>query len=857
MKTKSNTKKSKSIVNSKEKQTTVPYSYKPIDLSVEEWQTALRKQFAVIQNFEVKNLGTEPVFSDFSVYNPISQNTYKVAIRSDSPGLNFCSCPDFKVNYLGTCKHIEYLLQKINSDTQNRYILSKGNIQYYSSISLKYGAERKVYLRIGENNHEAIKKLSKRYFDKNGFLKTAAFNTFENFYNKCLLLDEDFRCYSDAMDFILEVRSNNKRKDLIKQKFSDGIDSPVFDNLIKAKLYPYQKEGILFVVNAGRSLLADDMGLGKTIQAIGATEIFANELQVNKVLIVCPTSLKYQWKTEIEKFSERSVQVIEGMINKRKIQYLSDSFYKITSYNSIKNDLNSINDFTPDLVILDEAQRIKNWKTMTAQSVKKIESQYAIVLTGTPLENRLDELHSLIQFVDKYKLGALFQFLNKHQIINDESGKLEGYKNLNSIISTLEPILLRRKKSDVLIQLPERIDKNYFVEATPEQMEIHNDYSDMVAKLVYKWRKNRFLNEPDRKRLMLGLSCMRMVCDSTYILDQTTRHDIKINELVIMLEEIFDNSDDKVVIFSQWERMTRLVAQELDNMEIKYEYLHGGIPSNKRKDLLTNFSDNPLSRVFLSTDAGGVGLNLQKANIIINLDIPWNPAVLEQRIARVYRMGQGKHVRVVNFVTQNTIEHQILNLLNFKKSVFEGVLDHGDDTVFVNENKFNKIMEVIQDLTEPTYNIETVITEDISENETYGTATENLDLTVVEDIPVVEDMPLVEAVTTVEDTQVANNNEINGNSTTEKINSENDIQTESKIPQQDNNIQELISTGISFIQKLSQSFSDKESTKNLVSSFVQKDEITGKLNLNIPINDENIVEKAVDLLDSIFKMFKK
>ncbi|MCX6154137.1 MAG: DEAD/DEAH box helicase [Candidatus Kapabacteria bacterium] len=817
----------------------IPYHHKPDYMTLDEWQAGLRKQFGIAQNFVIENLSENPVFSDFNIFNPISKKTYKVAIRSDVPGLNFCSCPDFKVNLLGTCKHIEYILHKINGDSKFISIFKNGNIQYYSSISLKYGSERKVYLRIGENNHDKIKELATEYFDSDYFLKNDAYDKFEEFQKQICSLDNEFRCYYDAVDYIIEVRGRNKRAKFIENKFNNGISSAELDNLINAKLYPYQKEGILFAAKSGRCLIADDMGLGKTIQAIAATEIFANEFSAEKVLIVCPTSLKYQWKAEIEKFTNRSVCVIEGMMNKRWEQYKSNDFYKITSYNSIKNDLSAINNLSPDLVILDEAQRIKNWKTKTAQSVKSINCEFAMVLTGTPLENRLDELHSLVEFVDRYKLGALFRFLSKHQTL-DDNGKVIGYHDLHEISKTLDSILIRRKKEDVLLQLPERIDKNYFVTATEQQMDIHNDYADMVAKLVHKWQRNKFLSEPDRKKLLVGLSCMRMVCDSTYILDQTTRFDTKIDELMVLIEDIFEHKDEKVVIFSQWERMTRLVAKELEKINVKFEYLHGGIASAKRKDLLSNFANDIDVKVFLSTDAGGVGLNLQTANVVINLDIPWNPAVLEQRIARVHRLGQGKHVRVINFITKDSIEERILHLLSFKQSVFDGVLDNGEDQVFMEDSKFKKIMSVVEDLSEPAFEKKEFSEDEITEIETYG----EVEKVIIEKVEEVVTEVVQEAV-------------IEEKIPEEMILTEHEPELVAGTAQSDGpNIQELFVSGIDFLQKLSKTFSNTNSTKEIVKSFIQKDEKTGKTSLNIPIPDEKIVEKAVDVLDAFLKMLR-
>ncbi len=224
-----------------------------------------------------------------------------------------------------------------------------------------------------------------------------------------------------------------------------------------------------------------------------------------------------------------------------------------------------------------------------------------------------------------------------------------------------------------------------------------------------KWRKFGFLNETDRRRLLLSLSQMRMVCDSTFILDQKTRHDTKIEEVMNILDEFFENSDEKVVIFSQWERMTRLVAQELIERGIKFENLHGGIESVKRKDLLDNFKNDPDSRVFLSTDAGGVGLNLQSASLLINLDIPWNPAILEQRIARIYRLGQERNVSIINLVSTGTIEHKMLDVLKFKGAMAEGVLDGGEDTIFLGEDRFKQFMSSVENLTDAPQDENTII----------------------------------------------------------------------------------------------------------------------------------------------------
>ncbi len=227
---------------------------------------------------------------------------------------------------------------------------------------------------------------------------------------------------------------------------------------------------------------------------------------------------------------------------------------------------------------------------------------------------------------------------------------------------------------------------------TKQQMVQHDEARWHVSVLLKKWQTMHFLSETDRNRLMKYLSQMRMLCDSTYILDQKTRFDTKVTEVINIVRNVIESGDEKLVVFSQWERMTRLVVKELEKEGIGFEYLHGGIPSIRRKDLVNNFMDEPHCRVFLSTDAGSTGLNLQAASVVVNVDLPWNPAVLEQRIARVYRLGQKRNIQVINLVSAGTFEEDMLGKLKFKSSLFEGVLDGGEDTIFAQQGKFDEMM---------------------------------------------------------------------------------------------------------------------------------------------------------------------
>jgi SNF2 family DNA or RNA helicase len=382
----------------------------------------------------------------------------------------------------------------------------------------------------------------------------------------------------------------------------------------------------------------------------------------------------------------------------RSAAFRADDFFKITNYDTVRADLDLISRWDPDLVILDEAQRIKNWSTRTAQSVKRISSPYAIVLTGTPLENRLEELVSIVEFIDPFRLGPTFRFLDTHQV-RDENGQVTGYRRLDHVAKTLASIFIRRRKAEVLKQLPERLEKTFFVSMTPEQGKHHEENKEIVARVAAKWRKYRHLSESDQRRLMIALQRMRMSCDSSYLLDESSDHGTKAGEIMTLLGEILEEPQNKVLVFSQWLRMHELLQRQLGARGWGHVLFHGGVDSRERGKLVERFREDPDCRVFLSTDAGGVGLNLQNASVVVNVDQPWNPAVLEQRIGRAHRIGQREPVRVINFVAQGTIEHGMLSVLRFKKSLFAGVLDGGETEVFLRKGRLDRFMESVESVT--------------------------------------------------------------------------------------------------------------------------------------------------------------
>jgi SNF2 family DNA or RNA helicase len=549
---------------------------------------------------------------------------------------------------------------------------------------------------------------------------------------------------------------------------------------------------------------------------------------------------QYQWRAEIRRFIDSTVRVIEGPMHKRRVQYAEDeSFYKILTYNVVARDYPHINAAAPDLIILDEAQRIKNWDTQIAYAVKRLDAPYRMALTGTPLENKLEDLYSIVQFLDQYLLGPLYLLLHRHEA-KDEDGVLRGYRNLQEVYEKLKNVMIRRRKREVLKQLPERIDQQLLVPMTPRQWELHRSFDSDVAQLVAKWRRMGFLNEKDRQRLLSYLNLMRMSCNSTYLVDQQTRHDTKIDELFYILEERLADPEESVVIFSQWVRMTRLVAEALEERNIEFAYLHGGVPSTKRGELLDRFREDDNCRVFLSTDAGGLGLNLQKAALIVNLDLPWNPAVLEQRIGRVFRLGQQRQVQVVNLISEGTIEHRMVMRLQFKSSLAEAVLDTAQDSVFMSDQKFREFMENLERVTEADIPADTPAEASSDPNlETPPTAAGSSEQP--------EKEPLLEEWWE-DDTPAPSEEEPSQEGTPPK---KPQGKPEQPSPREKTPAHDLVSQGVSFLSRLSQTLADEKATRQLVDELVEKDETSGQTYLKIPVENSEVVQNAVKLLGGL------
>ena len=610
------------------------------------------------------------IFSNFEVKSR-SGLAYEVEVRDLAQRHFGCTCTDFQVNGLGTCKHVEAVLLGLQAKSKKAFAAARTSGS--PRIDIVPDPERQAL--VVERNLAALPRSLRRWFDAAGRLPAgsaaefrAALATLDGDEAGRVRLSVTVAPWLDALRIAEEKRRLRRE---YEQKVHAG-EYPAHETLVP--LYPYQREGMLHLAFTGRALLADEMGLGKTIQAIAACALLHRMGAAQRVLVVTPASLKTEWEEQIRQFTALPLQIVYGNKAQRLRAYDAAPFFTLVNYEQMLADTLDVNArLRPDIVVLDEAQRIKNWAAKTAQAIKRLHSRYAFVLTGTPIENRLDELYSIVSFLDPKIFGPLFRF-NREFYRLDDRGRPEAYLQLQKVHERIRPILLRRRKADVETELPSRTDRNLFIALSPTQRQEYAAHEQLVAKLVHL-AKRRPLSPPEQQKLLRELGIMRMLCDTPYILGGDDRTCPKLDELDRIFDEVLAAPDVKVIVFSEWVRMLELVRDLCRKHGLGYAWHTGSVPQQKRRAEIRLFKDDPNCRVFLSTDSGGVGLNLQNASVVINCDLPWNPAKLEQRIARAWRKHQKNPVTVLNLIATDTIEHRMLATLDAKQSLADGVLD--------------------------------------------------------------------------------------------------------------------------------------------------------------------------------------
>ena len=449
-------------------------------------------------------------------------------------------------------------------------------------------------------------------------------------------------------------------------------------------LRPYQAAGFQWLnylreIKWG-GILADDMGLGKTVQALSFLEHRRVEEGRIKALVVCPTTLIYNWESEIRKFTpELTYRIHHGATRTRTREEIMDHDVTITTYGTLRSDIKLLMSVNFDYVVLDESQAIKNPSSKVTKAACLLNARHRICMSGTPLQNNTFDIFAQMHFLNPGMLGTMEFFRQEFAIPIDKFGEQDRKEHLKKI---LYPFILRRTKEQVAKDLPEKQEMILWCEMEDEQRKIYdayrNDFRDRILGTIQEQGIQR-----SQLTILQGLMKLRQICDSPAILNEEEKfdnHSIKLDELG---REITENiSNHKALVFSQFLGMLALIKGKLDELGVKYEYFDGSTSAPDREKAIQSFQNDNSVRVFLiSLKAGGVGLNLTAADYVYIVDPWWNPAVEQQAIDRTHRIGQTKNIFAYRMICRDTIEDKILQLQDKKRALAKDLI--ADDTSFV------------------------------------------------------------------------------------------------------------------------------------------------------------------------------
>ena len=501
-----------------------------------------------------------------------------------------------------------------------------------------------------------------------------------------------------ALHSFPDIIQMDEALDTFLNRFAKYKDLQIHWNASDQKIIrDYQKLGIQWMLTISKcgfgGILADEMGLGKTLQTIYYMKEKLKE-EKGTMLLIVPTSLLYNWEHELQLFGkELKYLIVSDTKSKRNhlFSHLEDYDVVLTTYGLLRQDIDAYTNYIFDTCILDEAQNIKNVNTETTKVVKQIKAKTRFALTGTPIENSILELWSIFDFLMPGFLSSYHQFKEKYNLkaIEEDESLL---KNLNIQIS---PFILRRRKKDVLKELPDKIESNIYVDMTEEQKKLYlAELEQAKSKIEMTIAESGFMKS---QILILSLlTRLRQICiDPRLYLDTNIRSG-KLDALIEILKESTQNGH-KILLFSQFPSALKLVQEELKRNAITSYYLDGSTPSKTRIELVDAFNQDSTNVFLISLKAGGTGLNLTSADIVIHLDLWWNPQIENQATDRSHRIGQKHVVEVIRLIAKGTIEEKILELQQKKKQLSEQVIE-GDmrDQMILSKLTEEELMEILK-----------------------------------------------------------------------------------------------------------------------------------------------------------------
>ena len=585
------------------------------------------------------------------------------------------------------CSHIVATvlngLENLNKETNDEYI--DENITINPNITLDISQSRNGYMNMkldieGVDSNEyrelfsSYKNNNRLYRMKNGAYLDLKDNDLEqafklidilNIYNDFdnMKIPNNKAIYLEKLieDEDLSFVNGSKYVSNVVKKF-DKVKSKNYEipKDLNATLRDYQVSGFEFFKTLSDyqfgGILADEMGLGKTIQTIA----FLLSNKDKKSIVITPTALIYNWKNELEKFAPTlKVGLLHAAKSEReKILDNIDNYDVIlTTYTTYKNDIDKYKNINFDYCIIDEAQNIKNPDAIITKAIKNVNAKVKFALTGTPIENNLMELWSIFDFIMPGYLYNKSKF--KSIFVNND-------KNIIELKNLIKPFILRRTKKEVITELPDKIEQKIIIDLEKEHKRAYKGYVNLITRKIKE-------NNQDNITVFSYLTKLRQLCLSPELM--VKNYQGKNSKLDVLINIINDSSDEKILVFSQFTKVLEVIGKRLNEENISYSYLDGKTSAKDRVKLVEEFNTNNNKVFLISLKAGGTGLNLTSANIVVHFDPWWNPAVEDQASDRAHRIGQKNVVNVIKLIAKGTAEERVINLQETKKELIEDVIN--------------------------------------------------------------------------------------------------------------------------------------------------------------------------------------
>lgn len=585
------------------------------------------------------------------------------------------------------CSHIVATvlngLENLNKETNDEYI--DENITINPNIALDISQSRNGYMNMkldidGVDSNEyrdifsSYKNNNRLYRMKNG----AYLDLKDNDLEQAFKLIDILNIYSDFDNMKIPNNKAIYLEKLIEDEDLNFVNgSKYVSNVVKkfkkvksesyqipkelnATLRDYQVSGFEFFKTLSDyefgAILADEMGLGKTIQTIA----FLLSNKDKKSIVITPTALIYNWKNELEKFAPTlKVGILHAVKSEREkiLDNIDNYDVLLTTYTTYKNDMDKYKNINFDYCIIDEAQNIKNPDAIITKAIKNVNAKVRFALTGTPIENNLIELWSIFDFIMPGYLYNKSKF--KSIFVNND-------KNIIELKKLIKPFILRRTKKEVITELPDKIEQKIIIDLEKEHKKAYKGYVNLITRKIKE-------NNQDNITVFSYLTKLRQLCLSPELM--VKNYQGRNSKLDVLINIIKDSSDKKILVFSQFTKVLEVIGKRLNEENISYSYLDGKTSAKDRVKLVEEFNTNNNKVFLISLKAGGTGLNLTSANIVVHFDPWWNPAVEDQASDRAHRIGQKNVVNVIKLIAKNTAEERVINLQETKKEIIEDVIN--------------------------------------------------------------------------------------------------------------------------------------------------------------------------------------